>query len=268
MRHGKHGRKLGLSAGPRRALLRRLVEALFLHGRIRTTLTRAKEIRPLAERAVTWAKKGTLHHRRQAFALVSRRDVVNRLFDHIVEWYRERNGGYTRIIKMGPRPGDAAPMALIELVDWIPGAKLPGQHFKQVKKTEEEKAQEAKEKAKQAKKEKKERKDKDKDKDKEEKPARRAKPAKIRKTAPKDPEKEKKIAERASTKRKTKQERAEARDQAKKARLEAKKNAKGEAPKPGKRAAKQTTKRDLAKASKAKKTAKRATRKSTKKTGR
>jgi len=93
MRHRNFGRRLGMPTNRRNAMIKQLVEALFLHGRIRTTISRAKETKPVAERVVTWAKKGTLHHRRMAFAMISRRDVVNRLFDSIAAWYANRAGG-------------------------------------------------------------------------------------------------------------------------------------------------------------------------------
>lgn len=219
MRHRNRGRKLGLRSAPRLALLRQLVEALFLHGRVRTTLTRAKEARRLAERLVTWAKRGTLHHRRLAFAVLYRPDIVNRLFDTIVEWYRTRPGGYTRIIKLGVRPGDAAPMAYLELVDWIPGEKLSGQLTKVIKKAEGEEGKEGKESK--TGKEGKEPKD---EKGKKEKVVKKGE-AKKGKTAPKaeskprhakDPEKEKKKADRQAAATKLKQERAAAREKLRK----------------------------------------------------
>jgi len=204
MRHRNSGRKLGVTSDHRKAMLRQLVEALFLHGRIRTTVTRAKEARPIAERIVTWAKKGTLHHRRLAFAVIYRQDVVNRVFDHMVEWYRNRPGGYTRIIKMGPRPGDNAPMAFLELVDWVPGEKLMGQNLKPVKKAEGEEGAEVKGEKKEKIGKKKETKSKE--------------AVKPRKKAAKaqDPEKEKKKSERKTAQDKQKQERAVAREKVKK----------------------------------------------------
>jgi len=195
-------------------MLKQLVEALFLHGRIKTTVARAKEARRLAERMVTLAKKGTLHHRRQAMAVITRKDVVNRLFDHIVEWYKERQGGYTRIIKLGRRVGDAAPMAFLELVDWIPGEKLVGQFTKIVKPEtgEEEGEAKSKDKAKKAKAKEKEKK----------KAAKKASDKGKEKKVVKSPEKEKKISERKAEKEKMKKERAAQREKAKKERLEKK----------------------------------------------
>ena len=109
-------RKLGLSTDQRRAMLRSLVTSFLKHGRIETTETRAKEARAIAEKMITLAKRGDLHARRQVLAYVMDETVVNNLFTDIAPKYAERNGGYTRIIKKGPRRGDAAEMAFIELV--------------------------------------------------------------------------------------------------------------------------------------------------------
>ena len=109
-------RKLGRATDQRRAMLRGLVTSFLKYGKIETTETRAKETRSLAEKMITLAKRGDLHARRQVLAYVMDETVVNNLFTDIAPKYAERNGGYTRIIKMGPRRGDAAEMALIELV--------------------------------------------------------------------------------------------------------------------------------------------------------
>ena len=109
-------RKLGLATDQRRAMLRSLVTSFLKHGRIVTTETRAKEARSIAEKMITLAKRGDLHARRQVLAYVLEETVVNNLFTDIAPKYAERNGGYTRIIKKGPRRGDAAEMAFIELV--------------------------------------------------------------------------------------------------------------------------------------------------------
>ena len=109
-------RKLGLSTDQRRAMLRSLVTSFLKHGRIETSETRAKEARSIAEKMITLAKRGDLHARRQVLAYVLEETVVNNLFTDIAPKYAERNGGYTRIIKKGPRRGDAAEMAFIELV--------------------------------------------------------------------------------------------------------------------------------------------------------
>ena len=109
-------RKLGLSTDQRRAMLRSLVTSFLKHGRIETTETRAKEARSIAEKMITLGKRGDLHARRQVLAYVMDETVVNNLFTDLAPKYAERNGGYTRIIKKGPRRGDAAEMAFIELV--------------------------------------------------------------------------------------------------------------------------------------------------------
>ena len=109
-------RKLGKPADQRRALLRGLVTSLLRHGRIQTTVPRAKEARVMAEHMITLAKRGDLHARRQALAYVLDPDVVRDLFQTIAPRYQERQGGYTRILRVGVRQGDAAPMAILELV--------------------------------------------------------------------------------------------------------------------------------------------------------
>jgi large subunit ribosomal protein L17 len=98
-------------------MLRNLAESLFVHERIRTTEAKAKALRPYAERLISKAKKGTVHHRRQVLSDIENREVVHKLFDDIGPRFSERNGGYTRILKLGQRSGDGAPMALIELVE-------------------------------------------------------------------------------------------------------------------------------------------------------
>ena len=109
-------RKLGLSTDQRRAMLRSLVTSFLKHGRIETTETRAKEARSIAEKMITLAKRGDLHARRQVLAYVLEEDVVKTLFDEIAPKYAERNGGYTRMIKKGPRRGDGAEVVILELV--------------------------------------------------------------------------------------------------------------------------------------------------------
>ena len=110
-------RKLGRSTAHRMMMLRNLTTSLLENGRIITTLTRAKEVQKLADKMVTLGKANTLHTKRQALSFVTKRDVVSKLFDEIAPKFAERNGGYTRVIKMGPRRGDAAEMAVLELVD-------------------------------------------------------------------------------------------------------------------------------------------------------
>lgn len=109
-------RKLGRQAAHRKALFRHVVTALFDHERIETTEVKAKEVRALAEKMITLAKRGDLHARRQVAEVLTDPQVVQKLFDTIAGRYAERNGGYTRIMKIGPRRGDAAPMVLLELV--------------------------------------------------------------------------------------------------------------------------------------------------------
>ena len=109
-------RKLGRPTDHRQAMLRGLVTYLLENGRIETTVTRAKEVRAMAERMITLGKENTLHSRRQALAYVTKEDVVKKLFDEIAPKYEATNGGYTRIIKTGPRRGDTAEMCIIELV--------------------------------------------------------------------------------------------------------------------------------------------------------
>lgn len=117
MRHRKDGFKLGRLTQHRWALFRNLLVALFRHERITTTEAKAKAVRGLAEHMVTLAKRENLHARRQVLGMVPDAAVVGTLFDTIAARFSDRNGGYTRIIKLGPRPGDNAPMVLLELVD-------------------------------------------------------------------------------------------------------------------------------------------------------
>lgn len=117
MRHRKKGRKLNRTASHRRATLRNMATSLFRHGRIETTTAKAKELRPFAERLITLARRGDLHARRLAATKIQDRDVLGSLFDDIGPRFAERPGGYTRILKLGTRKGDAAEMSLIELVD-------------------------------------------------------------------------------------------------------------------------------------------------------
>ena len=109
-------RKLNLPTDQRKALLRNLVTSFLETGRIETTLTRAKETQSLAEKMITLGKANTLHSRRQALEFITKEDVVTKLFAEIAPKYADRNGGYTRVLKTGPRRGDAAPMAILELV--------------------------------------------------------------------------------------------------------------------------------------------------------
>src|SRR6266404_5904484 len=117
MRHQKKTIKLGRTADHRRALLANQVCALIQHQRIKTTLAKAKAVRPLAERMVTLGKNGSIHARRRALAVLRQKSVVKQLFDDIAQRSAERNGGYTRIVKLGARKSDSARMAFIEWVD-------------------------------------------------------------------------------------------------------------------------------------------------------
>lgn len=109
-------RKLGRNSGARKALFRSILSSFFKHERIETTEAKAKETRSLAEKLITLAKRGDLAARRQAIADIGDEEAVKKLFDEIAGKYTSRNGGYTRILKLGPRKGDAAPMAILELV--------------------------------------------------------------------------------------------------------------------------------------------------------
>lgn len=117
MRHRKAGRKLNRTSSHRRALLRNMVTELLDNEQMITTVAKAKELRPFAEKMITLGKRETLHARRQALAVIRRKEVVSKLFDKLATRYAKRPGGYTRIIRLGNRKGDAAPLALIELVD-------------------------------------------------------------------------------------------------------------------------------------------------------
>ena len=109
-------RKLGRATDSRKAMLRAMVTYLFENGKIETTVTRAKEVRSMAEKMVTLGKKEDLHSKRQVFSYITKEDVAKKVIDEIGPKYADRNGGYTRIYKIGPRRGDAAEMAIIELV--------------------------------------------------------------------------------------------------------------------------------------------------------
>ena len=120
MRHQRAGKKLGRDAAHRRALYANLAGALIQHGRIHTTVTKAKAVRPFAEQMISLGKRGDLHARRQALAELRSRAVVEKLFDDVAPRFADRPGGYSRIVKVGPRLGDAAEMAYLELVDYVP----------------------------------------------------------------------------------------------------------------------------------------------------
>jgi large subunit ribosomal protein L17 len=114
MRHLKDGRKLNRTAAHRKALIRNLLKALLIREQIRTTDAKAKELRRRADRIVTLGKRGTIHARRLAYAYLGSRSLVKRLFDEVAPRFQGRAGGYTRVLKIGPRRGDAAPISLVE----------------------------------------------------------------------------------------------------------------------------------------------------------
>lgn len=118
MNHRKTGRRLGRNSSHRRAMVRNMVTSLLDHERIVTTTPKAKEVRKVADKMITLAKRGDLHARRQALAFIQDPRVVAKLFDKLGTEYMDRNGGYTRIIQTGNRYGDAAPMAILELVNY------------------------------------------------------------------------------------------------------------------------------------------------------
>ena len=117
MRHQRTGKKLGRDSAHRKALYSNLTGALIEHGRIKTTVTKAKAVRPIAERMITLGRRGDIHARRQAVAFLRSKDVVHKLFSEVAPRYGERPGGYSRIVRLGPRPGDAAEMVYLELID-------------------------------------------------------------------------------------------------------------------------------------------------------
>ena len=133
-------RKLGRTSDHRKAMLRGMVTYLLENGSVETTLTRAKEVQPLAEKMITLGKKNTLAARRQALAFITKESVVKKLFDTIAPEYADRNGGYTQIFKIGPRRGDAAEMAIIRLVP----AAAPAEPEKPAKKAAKKPAKAAK----------------------------------------------------------------------------------------------------------------------------
>ncbi len=122
MRHRKAGRRLGRTTSHRRAMVRNMITSLFEHERIVTTTPKAKEVRRVADKMITLAKRGDLHARRQALAFIQDKKIVAKLFGTLKDEYMDRNGGYTRIIQTGSRLGDAAPMAILELVNYQEGS--------------------------------------------------------------------------------------------------------------------------------------------------
>jgi large subunit ribosomal protein L17 len=124
MRHQHTGKKLGRDSAHRRALYANLACSLIEHGRIKTTEAKAKAVKPLAEQMITLGRRGDLAARRLAISKLRSVDVVHILFSEVAPRFADRPGGYSRIVKIGPRPGDAAEMVYLELVDYVPGANL------------------------------------------------------------------------------------------------------------------------------------------------
>jgi large subunit ribosomal protein L17 len=120
VRHQRAGRKLGRDSAQRKALYSNLAGALIEHGRIKTTEAKAKEVRPIVEQMITLGKRGDVHAHRQAVAFLRSKPIAHRLFADVAPRFAERPGGYTRVVKLGPRQGDSAPMAYLELVDYVP----------------------------------------------------------------------------------------------------------------------------------------------------
>ena len=123
MRHQRKGRKLGRDSAHRKALYANLAGAVIEHGRIRTTEAKAKEVRPVVEKMISLGKRGDLHAHRQAVAFLRSKAIAHTLFAEVAPRFADRPGGYTRVVKLGPRQGDAAPMAYLELVDYVPEAR-------------------------------------------------------------------------------------------------------------------------------------------------
>jgi large subunit ribosomal protein L17 len=117
MRHAKSGKKLGRDQSHRKAMFRNMVTSLLEHERIQTTDAKAKELRGITDKMITLGKRGDLHARRQALSIIRDKDVTAKVFSELADRYRDRPGGYTRVIKVGHRAGDAAPVSIIELVD-------------------------------------------------------------------------------------------------------------------------------------------------------
>jgi large subunit ribosomal protein L17 len=142
VRHARSGKKLGRDMAHRKALYANLAGAVIEHGRIKTTVTKAKAVKPIAEQLITLGRRGDIHARRQAVAFLRSKSVVHKLFAEIGPAYAERPGGYLRITRIGPRPGDAAEMAYLELVDspLVFKSRLPVEEAEAVEEPEAEEA--------------------------------------------------------------------------------------------------------------------------------
>jgi large subunit ribosomal protein L17 len=138
VRHRRSGRKLGRDASHRKALCANLTGALIEHGRIKTTVAKAKEVRPVAEQMITLGRRGGVPARRQALKFLRSQDVVHKLFSEVGPRFADREGGYSRIVRIGPRLGDAAEMAYLELVDFTPEAPAPRPRRRRRQEAEEE----------------------------------------------------------------------------------------------------------------------------------
>jgi large subunit ribosomal protein L17 len=125
VRHRNSGRRLGRDASHRKALYANLAGALIEHGRIKTTAAKAKEVRPIAEQMITLGRRGDIAARRRAIAYLRSQDVVHKLFSDVGPRFADRPGGYSRIVRLGPRQGDAAEMVYLELVDYEPAGARP-----------------------------------------------------------------------------------------------------------------------------------------------
>jgi large subunit ribosomal protein L17 len=137
VRHHRKGKKLGRDSAHRKALYSNLSGALIEHGRIHTTIAKAKAVKPIAEKMITLGRRGDLAARRQALAYLRSNEVVTMLFSEVAPRFKDQAGGYTRIVKLGPRYGDAAEMVYLELVDYVPPAPRP----KRVREPEPEEAE-------------------------------------------------------------------------------------------------------------------------------
>ena len=124
MKHQRAGKKLGRDAAHRKALYANLTGSLIVHGRVKTTVAKAKAVRPVAEKMITLGRRGDIHARRQALAFLRSQEIVHQLFAEVAPRFTDRPGGYTRVVKIGPRPGDSAPMAYLEFVDHVPRAPV------------------------------------------------------------------------------------------------------------------------------------------------
>ena len=144
MRHARSGKKLGRDMAHRKALYSNLAGAVIEHGRIKTTVTKAKAVKPIAEQLITLGRRGDMHARRQAVAFLRSKDIVHKLFSEVGPAFAERPGGYLRITRIGPRPGDSAEMAYLELVDTplVFKTKLPSEQAGAVEEPEAETSEE------------------------------------------------------------------------------------------------------------------------------